>query len=212
MRFVFGDEGRRPARLALAVAATIATSSAVVLGAWVRDASSEEWSGASGPAGSQKQELSASSDYHALRSFKFWEYDRRPCVIEVGQVSLNAESVTALGKLRVCEPNMTEAWKAVDIGSGRYVSALQVCTEKPADGVSPRLRGARFWGVTIEPDGTVKAKGAPASFELPDCKKWHEKKSCPKGKVATGIRGWFDDAAKGITSLELRCHAPKEQK
>jgi hypothetical protein len=185
--------------------------SATAFATYVRDGSTEEWSGISGPGGAKKSELLAGGEYHSLRSFKFWDYDQRPCAIEVNQVSLNAERVTSLDRIKICEPKIGESWKAVDLGSGRYVSAVQVCTEKPSE-AGQRVRGARFWGVALEGDGSLKEKGKPASFELPDCKKWHERKSCPKGKVATGLRAYYDDAARGITSLELRCHGVKQQK
>ena len=147
----------------------------------------------------------------ALRSFKFWDYDQRLCVIEASQSSFNAESVTAAGTMKVCEQTLGAQWKAVDLGAGRFVSAVQVCSEKaPAD--QQRVRGARFWGAAIEPDGSVKPRGRRASFELNDCKKWHPKKSCPKGKVATGIRAHYRDAAQGIIGLELLCQAVSEQK
>ena len=113
--------------------------------------------------------------------------------------------------MKVCEQSLGAQWKAVDLGAGRFVSAVQVCSEKaPAD--QQRVRGARFWGAVIEPDGSVKTKGEMASFELNDCKKWHPKKACPKGKVATGIRAHYRDTAQGIIGLELLCQAVSEQK
>jgi hypothetical protein len=196
---------------ALATAGTILLFSTLALATWVKAPGSEQWIGPSGPAGAQQTELVTNGPYHGLRSFKFWEYDKRLCVIEVSQSSFNAESVTAVGTLKICEQALGAQWKAVDLGAARFVSAVQVCSEKaPAD--QQRVRGARFWGAAIEPDGSVKAKGEAASFELSDCKKWHPKKSCPKGKVATGIRAHYRDSAQGITGIELLCQAVSAQK
>jgi hypothetical protein len=185
--------------------------STLAFAAWVKSPGSEQWIGPSGSAGPEQSELSTNGPYYGLRSFKFWDYDRRLCVIEASQSSFNAESVTPAGSIKICEQSLGAEWKAVDMGSGRFVSAVQVCTDKvPAD--QQRVRGARFWGASIEPDGTVKSKGDIASFELTDCKKWHPKKSCPKGKVATGIRAHYRDGAQGMIGIELQCQAIAAQK
>jgi hypothetical protein len=196
---------------AVATAAATLFISALALATWVKSPGSEQWIGASGSVGPQQTELTTNGPFHGIRSFKFWNYDRRPCVIEVSQSSFNAESVTALGTIKVCEQTLGAEWKAVDLGTGRFVSAVQVCSEKGAP-EQQRVRGARFWGAAIEPDGSVKPKGQMASFELADCTKWHAKKSCPKGKVATGIRAYYREAAQGITGLELMCQAIAAQK
>ena len=185
--------------------------SAVALATWVKNPGSEQWIGPSGLAGPEQKELVTNGPYYGLRSFKLWEYDRRLCVIEASQSSFNAESVTPAGSLKICEQSLGAQWKAVDLGSGRFVSAVQVCTDKVAAD-QQRVRGARFWGAAIEPGGAVKTKGDMASFELTDCKKWHAKKSCPKGKVATGIRAHYRDGSQGIIGLELLCQAVTEQK
>jgi hypothetical protein len=196
---------------ALASAGALFSISTLALAAWVKNPGSEQWIGPSGLAGPQQTELVTNGPFYGLRSFKFWDYDRRLCVIEASQSSFNAASVTAAGTLKICEQSLGAQWKAVDLGAGRFVSAVQVCSEKvPAD--QQRVRGARFWGASIEPDGSVKTKGETASFELTDCKKWHPKKSCPKGKVATGIRAHYRDGAQGIIGLELLCQGVSEQK
>jgi hypothetical protein len=185
--------------------------STLALATWVKSPGSEQWIGPSGSAGPEQTELLTNGPYYGLRSFKFWDYDRRLCVIEASQSSFNAESVTPAGSIKICEQSLGAQWKAVDLGSGRFVSAVQVCTDKvPAE--QQRVRGARFWGASIEPDGSVKTKGEAASFELTDCKKWHPKKSCPKGKVATGIRAHYRDGAQGIIGIELLCQAVAQQK
>ena len=178
---------------------------------WVKSSGSEQWIGPSGSAGPEQTELLTNGPYYGLRSFKFWDYDRRLCVIEASQSSFNAESVTSAGSIKICEQSLGAQWKAVDLGSGRFISAVQVCSDKAAAD-QQRVRGARFWGAAIEPDGSVKTKGEMVSFELGDCKKWHPKKACPKGKVATGIRAHYRDRSQGIVGLELLCQGVSEQK
>jgi hypothetical protein len=193
----------------LSAAALVTSAALIASAAWVKDSSKQALSGVSGRSGAKQAESSV-GEYHALRSFKFWDYDQRACRIEVSQASFNAEHTTPVKELKICEPAVGEVWKAIDLGQGRFVSAVQVCTNKGEQNAQ-KIRGVRFWGRTIGLDGKVIDKGKPASFELPDCHKWHPKKACPKGMIATGLRAHYDDAAKGFVGLELACNGVKTQ-
>src|SRR5262245_39383052 len=100
------------------VLTAVASVSLFASAAWVRDAKKQAASGVSGRAAAKHAESSVNGEYHALRSFKFWDYDRRACRIEVNQASFNAEHTTVLKELKVCEPNVGESWKAIDLGLG----------------------------------------------------------------------------------------------
>jgi hypothetical protein len=196
--------------LELSIGLLVMSGAVVASAGWVRDASKQKLSGVSGIEGAKSEESSVGGEYHALRSFKFWDYDRRACRIEVSQASFNAEHITMAKELKICEPNVGESWKAVDLGQGRFVSAVQVCTNK-GEKAEQKIRGARFWGAVIDAGGKIADHGKPASFELADCQKWHAKKACPKGTIATGLRAHYDDKAKGFSGLELVCSGIKAQ-
>lgn len=166
---------------------------------------SESWTAVAGRLGPRQEAVTTRSEFHALRGLKLWEYDRRACAIDVEQSSLNKPSRGVAGMLRACEPRASQSWKAADVGDGRYLTAIEVCTAEGAD-APPGIRGLRIWGSTL--DGVkVEPPSADVKVELFGCKKWHGKVACPEGKVATGLRGRYGDAQTGIVGLELRCHA-----
>ena len=165
---------------------------------------SESWTDASGAVGGRQESALAKSRFHALRGLKLWDFDRRACVLEVEQSSLNTPSRGTTGTIRVCEPRLAQSWKAADVGDGRYVTAIEVCTAEGPDAVG--IRGVKLWGSGI--DGTkVEKPSAEVKVELFGCKKWVGKVACPDGKVATGIRARWSDQSTGVTALELRCHS-----
>jgi hypothetical protein len=204
-------QGRRDLKRALLAAAATLLVTTAGWATWVKGPAPAQSSGVSGLEGAQQAALETNGPYYALRSFKFWDYDQRLCVVESSQSSFNAESVTPAGTLKICEQSLGAAWKAVDLGAGRFVTAVQVCSQKaPAE--EQRVRGVRFWGSVLEADGKIKPKGEPASFEFPDCKKWHPKKSCPKNTVAVGIKAHHSDTKRGVVGIELSCQSVVEQK
>jgi hypothetical protein len=204
-----GRRNLRPSAITTAVATLLLTT--LCWATWVKGPEPAQSSGVSGAEGSQQSALSTNGPYYALRSFKFWDYDQRLCVIEASQSSFNAESVTPAGTIKICEQSLGAAWKAVDLGAGRFVTAVQVCTQKAAPD-EQRVRGVRLWGSVVDTDGKIKPKGEPVSFEFPDCKKWQPKKSCPKGTVAVGLKAHHADAAKGLLGIELSCQSVVQQK
>jgi hypothetical protein len=162
------------------------------------------WTKVTGSVGARQQEVLASSRFHALRGIKLWDYDRRTCVLEVDQSSLNKASRATAGTIRACEPRVSQSWKAADVGDGRYVTAIEVCTAEGTD-ASMGIRGLRLWGATLA-EKTVEKPSADVKLELFGCKRWRGKVECPEGAVATGIRASYADQLTGITGLELRCH------
>jgi hypothetical protein len=181
-------------------------------GAWaayVQDSATETWSGVSGVSGEQQHSLGTAAEYFGLRTLTFYDYDRRTCQVEVGQGALNGgKAVTPAGKLKVCEPRSSEGWKTLDVGSGLFITGIEVCTEKREDG-SVSLRGVRVQGASIEASGSLKPAKAKTEVQFPGCKTWHPKKACPKGAVATGLRASYGAAEQGYIGLELRCHTLK---
>ncbi len=174
-----------------------------------QDTSSESWSGVSGQQAAHQHTVLTNGDYFALRALKFYDYDSRACLIEIGQASMNGGTLGEAGKLKACEPKSAEAWKNLDVGSNVFITSIEVCTQKLEDG-SSRIRGVRVQGASIQPDGKLKPSKAKTSISFAGCKTWQPRKSCPKGAVATGIRASYDDPANGYTGLELRCHKPKQ--
>jgi hypothetical protein len=191
-------------KIRLVLACVVCAGSA--LGAAIaHKAGSELWTGVSGKVAVREQEVLAGSRYHALRGVKLWDYDRRTCQLEAEQSSLNSVSRAAAGTIRACEPRVSQSWKAADVGDGRYITAIEVCT---AEATEPTLgiRGLRVWGSQI--DGvTVDKPSADVKLELFGCKRWRGKAACPDGTIATGIRAHYGDHSTGITGLALRCHA-----
>lgn len=196
---------RRGIGFAAAVGATCVT--AVAWAGFVQN--SETWSGVSGMAGAHRHTVVTKADYFALRGLKLYDYDGRACAIEVNQASLNGgNTVTAAGKLKACEPRSSEAWKNLDVGSGLFITSIEVCVQQPDAGAA-KLRGIRVQSAQVNPDASLTPGKAKTEILFGECKKWEPKKSCPKGAVGTGLRATYDDASSGYVGLELRCHTLK---
>jgi hypothetical protein len=164
---------------------------------------SDTWTVVSGELAPRQSEVLASRQ-HALRAIKLWDYDRRACVLEVDQSSLNRASRATAGAIRACEPRVSQSWQAADVGAGRYITAIEVCTAEGREAPAG-IRGLRVWG--SQTDGLKVSKpSADVKLELFGCKRWRGKVACPEGTLATGIRAYSGERTTGITGLELRCH------
>lgn len=188
------------------VAASLLVAGAAAAATVARVEGSESWTEVAGTVGGRQDATLTRSRFHALRGVKLWDYDRRACVLEVEQSSLNKPSRGSAGTLRACEPRLSQSWQAADVGDGRYVTAVDVCTANGPDAVG--IRGLELWGTALEDGARLEKKpSAKVKVELFGCKKWHGRVACPAGQVATGIRARWNDQSTGITGLELRCHA-----
>jgi hypothetical protein len=190
--------------IALLTLAGVVIAAAATAASIAHKDGSESWTAPSGSAGSRHETVLARSQNHALRGLKLWDYDRRACALEVEQSSLDAPSRGPAGMVRVCQPQSSQSWQAADVGDGRYITAIEVCT-MDGDGAAAGIRGLKLWGSTL--DGTrVEKASAELKVELFGCKKWRGKVACPEHSVATGLRARYNDAHSGIVGLELRCH------
>jgi len=163
------------------------------------------WTEPAGASGPQQADLLTTADYYGLRSFQMWEYGGKPCKLDLEQAAFVTGTVVRLDPLKVCEPDLGESWKAADIGAGHQITAIAACTGK--DKADRAIHGLELFGATLEPDGKLEPKKGSVKLEFPGCKKWQPKRECPAGSVATGIRGFSDDAQRGFVGLALRCHA-----
>jgi hypothetical protein len=173
-------------------------------GAFTYKGSSLTWTEPSGTNGAQHADLVTTAEYYGLRSMKLTEYGHRACVLDLEQSAFATGDLSRLDSLRICEPTVGTAWKGADVGSGKFVTALAVCTGKEKS--DSRIFGVELFSSSIQPDGKLVPSKASVKLEFPECKKWHPKVSCPADAVATGLRGTFDDADHGMVGIALRCH------
>jgi hypothetical protein len=173
-------------------------------GAWGYKAGTETWTEPTGVAGGSHADIVTTADYNGLESFKIRDYDHRSCVFEVEESPFAAPMLALLPPAKVCEPTGGQVWKRMDLGAGVFMDAIAVCTSGVKGDTA--IRGLEAWGVVIQPDGKHAARKGSEKLELAGCKKWQPKRSCPEGAVATGVRGFYDDAGHGFTGVALRCH------
>lgn len=189
-------------------AALLATALAASA-AQVQDPAAETFSGVSGKAAANQRLVTTEQDYQALRSLKLFDYDARACVIEVGAGSLSGgKTVSTVGRVKVCEPRSAEAWQTLDVGAGRFITSVQVCTQTLESG-QVRVRGVRVQSASLQPSGALKPTKQSTEIQLAGCKEWHPRKVCPKGALATGVRVSYEQEAEGFSGVELRCHRLK---
>ncbi|HEY6562130.1 MAG TPA: hypothetical protein VI072_32910 [Polyangiaceae bacterium] len=191
------------------VHAAVLATALVASAAYVQDPAAETFSGVSGKAAENQKLVATEHDHQALRSLKVFDYDARACVVEVGAGSLaGGKGISSVGRVKVCEPSSAEAWQTLDVGDGRFITSVQVCTQTQASG-TVRLRGVRVQSASVRADGALKPSQAATEIQLAGCKEWNPRRACPKGAVATGLRVNYEGAADGFSALELRCHRLK---
>jgi hypothetical protein len=91
--------------------------------------------------------------------------------------------------------------KRAELPSGAFIRGVQVCTNDSDS--SPRLKGLKVFGVRFDDDGKPTNLSTAASFELPNCKKWHAAQACATGEVATAIKVYKKEGS--VTALGLEC-------
>jgi hypothetical protein len=189
--------------------AALLGSALVAAAAHVQDADAETFSGVSGKASENQRLAGTEQNYQALRALKLHDYDGRACVIEAGAASLNGgKGLSFTGRVKLCEPTSAEAWQNLDVGVGRFITAVQVCTHTQESGQT-RVRGVRVQSASVQANGALKPAKEQTQIQLAGCKEWHPRKTCPKGAVATGVRVSYEQASEGFSGLELRCHGLK---
>jgi hypothetical protein len=183
-------------------------ASGVALAAGVQwRAESATWTQPAGVTASASVESLVTPEYFGIQALKLWDFDGRTCSLQLEQSSFNAPSARSMDAIRFCEPKRTQAWKRADIGSGRFVTAISVCTAAPGTGQGAEIHGVELWGAAIEATGKLKPGAASVKLELARCEKWSPKRACPVGSVATGVRAHLAESEGGAVGLALRCHS-----
>ncbi len=162
---------------------------------------SESWTATSGVAGAHALDTVTTTTNDAMRGLKLWIYDQRACRLDLSQADLDGGAARSVDGAKACEPQLAESWKALDVGDGNFVVAIQACTD-----AAHKLAGVRAWGAHPASDGSIGKPGKPTDFELPGCKTWESRAACPDRAVATGVRGVYDSDKLGLGGLALRCH------
>lgn len=185
-----------------ALLVTLLSTAAIASAAVIQDPGSETWTEPSGAAAPSKAEA-VTDKYYGIQALKVWQFDERPCAIELGRAALNAPRMTWVEHpLKVCKPRMGQSWEKADVGTGRFVTKVAVCT---GDG-GGKVQGVALWGAALKPDGSLEPGDDEVKLEFGGCKKWQDKAACPAGSIATGVRGYFEDEKEGLVGIALRCH------
>jgi hypothetical protein len=167
---------------------------------------SEVFTEAAGVKTSSSVDLVTSADYYGVQALKLWDFDRRACRLQIEENSLNAPGTpsTVLEATTLCEPKLAESWKRADIGAGQFVTGIAICTVKTKE-PAPRVRGVELWGAHVSASGKLARSKQSVKLEFPGCEKWSQKRACPDGTVATGVRT-YSEGTSGAVGLALRCH------
>lgn len=192
-------------RLYLATFALTGFSSVALATGFKHKAGSEFWTEPTGASALSHVDLLTGEEYYGVQALKLWDFDRRACQLQIEQGSFNAPGSAVLESIKVCEPNLTQSWKRADIGAGSFVTAVSLCTAKSRDLVRP-VRGVELRGASIGASGKLVPTKRPVRIEFTGCQKWSKPVACPAGSVATGVRGYTEDA-QGVVGFALRCHA-----
>jgi hypothetical protein len=175
------------------------------MAAFVQKAGSETWTGVSGVRGSMSRDVETTAEYYALRAVTLWRYTgHRPCALGVEEAPFRAAGDVPLDTLRTCEFTAGQEWKRVDVGEGRFVTAIAICTNMRAK--VRTINGVLLWSATLDRDGRLGSERERSGFQFRECNEWQRKRECPAGAVATGIRAFFSHPEHGLVGLSLRCH------
>ena len=195
--------GTLRAKASWTAALVVGSITVEALAAQAHKPGSETWTEVAGSKGASTVELLTTADYYGLEALKIWEYDARPCVLQIEQGSFNTQSVGVLEPVKVCEPKATENWKRADVGAGQFVTGISVCTAQGKD-ATPEIHGVELWGAVLGENAKIKP-GSSVKFAFPRCDKWSPRRSCPWGSVATGLRTEIQ-GERGAVGIALRCH------
>ncbi|HEY8945763.1 MAG TPA: hypothetical protein VIM73_15945 [Polyangiaceae bacterium] len=167
-------------------------------------AGSETWTEPAGVPGDRSIDALTAPDYFGVQALKIWDFDRRACRLQIEQGSFNAQGSTVLEAVKICEPKLTQGWKRADIGAGKFVTSVAVCTESRKED-SPLVRGVELRGVALSDAAKTISAKKPVRIEFAGCAKWSKPTACPPGSVATGIRAHVS-GDQGVVGFSLRCH------
>lgn len=199
---------------ALALVATVCTFAATTfagsrLATW--SSTGTTWTAVSGVSGTNELTTLLDAD-ETGKSFTYLYYreqNARPFQLVVKACQLETSS----GKHERClaeDMNLGSdaiglyADNELDVGSGHYITAVQVCTNvKPNNTGEQEIKGIRLWGSTVQNDGTLRRNATAQEFKLLSCAKWHAKVACPDRTVSSGIKAYYSKA--GFGGLALRC-------
>lgn len=164
---------------------------------------SETFTDPAGEKAGDAVDLLTAPEFYGIRALKLWDFDNRACQLQIEQGSLNAAGSSVLDAVKLCEPRLTQAWKRADLGAGRFVTAIAVCTARKP-GPQP-VRGVEIWGASIGPGAKLAPSKPSVRVQFPGCERWSPRRACPAGSIATGIRA-FSVGDDGAVGLALRCH------
>jgi hypothetical protein len=185
----------------LTIAILLSAASSALAVALRHRPETERWTEPAGSGGERYVDIVTTADYYALQVVTLWDHNHRICAVQLEQTSFATATESVLERVKVCEPRIAETWRRMDVGEGRFITALAACIGG-SEGV---LRGLELWGSELQPNGLAKAPRDSARFAFEDCA-WSEPRACPWGHVATGLRVFTDGPESGIVGLALRCH------
>jgi len=170
-----------------------------------------DWLGTSGVTNDNKKEAHAPANM-ALRGLILREQSDKPYRLTMSfystlDVTHNERKEVATNE---ADPIGTFDTGSVDLGTGVYATAIQVCTNKKAKEDRERIKGVRLWGGTINKDGSIAQNATPKGFAHPNCAEWHAKVSCDAKSVITNVRAYYGD--KGFSGLQVACSVPAPPK
>lgn len=177
---------------------------------FTHDTATHSWTAVSGYGGDFVERTFGST--LGLRDMFFMEKFDNPKTIEAdGRTlrSVDASSPTGDRKTLEVDGGASSSTQVIDVGDTAYITAIQVCTNDKKDSFDNKLKGLKAWGATIRTDGTLQANPTAQKFERPNCEKWRTKVECPAGKVATGVRAYWQFPGRGFAGMSLRCTKPK---
>lgn len=189
-------------KTALVVLASTLVCSVALAAGYRHKPGSETFTEVAGAKGSSARELDTQGSYFGLQAIKLWDFDRRICQLQIEQGSLNAPGTTLLDPVKVCEPKLTQSWKRADVGAGRFIQGVSVCTATANDA---RIRGIEISGGPVTVGGKAAPASKPVRVEFAGCQRWSPKRSCPAGTIATSVRA-HTNGEEGAVGISLRCH------
>jgi hypothetical protein len=162
---------------------------------------SERWTAASGSGALFKDMAPNTGPTQAVSYLRFYEQSDEAIFIDGVSlnVSTDAHFTMSAGSVRLREGGASG--EKLEIPKG-FITAIQVCTNKDA---SPKLKGVRIWGATVDKNGRFNPVAESPKFERPNCSRWAPKVSCGTDKVAVEARGYYNSTSVGFSGMALKC-------
>lgn len=142
------------------------------------------------------------------RDERGWGWFDKPCVKPASCIKYKIGDQ----EYEMCKPQVgagsgLQELKWSDRGRN-YLHGLQVCDNGKTSGKNQyKIKGLRIWSATVNAkSGAIgKQNATPLEFELPNCKKWRSKMSCPSDRVASGVYVSTSSDDNYATALKLEC-------